>query len=509
MRPWWWVTAVVLLTAACGGGSSDGDTAEGDAEATVESADGLAAVSFQPGSLPEGVLLEDIQVEVIVNDTDEPAVPVVAVQLLPDGLVLAEPATVTIALPAALEGGFMAIHMSGDSIEFLDGDIQPADQGFSFSTSVRHFSLIGLWSQLFETLLSVNPEQVSVGQTQHAAATITAKVGPISRWFRFSSDERGTARLFRFSAPQPPIFHENAEIHWNPSTRSEVLIPVEHPSGLWDPEVAQPVEITKTPTGWETSSASSSCLKPNAAIVQFRSKVSFNLTLLSRGEPAFHDFLSFFSQTLSAELGDPHDSIGASADRVALLDLSPGDTFQAKAFLVRGGLAPCSGAKDSTTTSSTTTTEAVSGSGTTTTTQPPAPESLQAVVPTSVVSVVNDRTVEIEIEFPDGARAVAEGLHRFDVTIHVFGEGLRVTGNVISTDGETLVNGRSVLDGEPTEDGKGTTTVTKGAQVEWEWRDDHFFMTITTEDVTVPGTAPQVAVVVQETPDTEVFTFNA
>lgn len=150
-----------------------------------------------------------------------------------------------------------------------------------------------------------------------------------------------------------------------------------------------------------------------------------------------------------------------------------------------------------------------SGSGTTTSMQSAAPASLQAVVPTSVVSVVDDRTVEIEIEFPEGAQAVAEGLHRFEVTVHVFAEGLRVTGNVISTDGETLVNGRSVLDGEPTEDGKGTTTVTKSAQVVWEWSDgNHFLMTVTTEDVTVPDNPPQVAVVVQETPDTEVFTFS-
>lgn len=128
---------------------------------------------------------------------------------------------------------------------------------------------------------------------------------------------------------------------------------------------------------------------------------------------------------------------------------------------------------------------------------PSAPENLQAVVPTNVVSVVNDRTVEIEIEFPEGAQAVAEGLHLFEVTAHVFGENLRVSGLVRITDGEILVDGRTVQD------------VTKDAQVVWEWRDDnHFLMTITTEDVAVPDNPPDVSVVVQETPDTPVFTFN-
>ena len=37
----------------------------------------------------------------------------------------------------------MAIHMSGDSIEFLEGDIQIDDDGvFTFQTSVEHFSVV-------------------------------------------------------------------------------------------------------------------------------------------------------------------------------------------------------------------------------------------------------------------------------------------------------------------------------------------------------------------------------
>ena len=308
MKRWRWMVVFVVLVSACGGGASD---------SKVESEDGRATLSLQPGSLPEGVSPDNVQLEVIVDETAEPGAPVVAVQLLPDGLVLSEPATLTIALPEALEGGFMAIHMWGDSIEFLDGDIIQDDDGvFAFQTSVGHFSWVFFFPEVFfEVSLSVDPEHVLVGQTQRATATITAKTEPISLWLQFRSDPPDTVRLFQFSAPQPPISFKRTKISWDWM--------------FWDFDVPPdpPLEITATPTGWETSLVFATCKKDNVDDADgpwFGSSMIFDVTLLSRGEPVLRDSVRFPRKPV----GDP-DRFFVPPGDVELLDLSPGDRFKA------------------------------------------------------------------------------------------------------------------------------------------------------------------------------------
>ncbi|MCZ6662842.1 MAG: hypothetical protein O6951_07935 [Actinobacteria bacterium] len=322
---------LVVLVSACGGGASDG---------VVESGDGRATLSLQPGSLPEGVSPDDVQLEVLVDEGAEPGAPVVAVQLLPDGLVLTAPATLTVVLPEALEGGFMAIHMSGDSIEFLNGDIiQQEDGAALFRTSVGHFSVVSIHAAgFFEVSLEVDPETVSVGQTQGAAATITAKTEPISLWLSFDS-EPGTVRLFRFAAPRPPFSFQSGKIfRWRSSAR------------YWDP-TTHSVEITKASTGWETSSAPSKCLEENTIGPLFEAKVKLDVTLLSRGEPTSRDF-EWFTREL---VGEPAKPTPAGSATIELLDMSPGDTIPAVVELWSSADSLCGE-------------EAVSGSGTTTTT---------------------------------------------------------------------------------------------------------------------------------------------
>lgn len=229
--------ALALVASACGGS---------DSGAVIGSEDGRATLSLQPGSLPEGFSPDDVQLEMIVDEAGEPAAPVVAVQLLPDGLVLAEPATLTVALPEALEVGFMAIHMSGDSIEFLEGDIQIDDDGvFTFQTSVEHFSVVSFYlSPFFETSASATEEQVSVGQIQRVDATITRRTDPISLWFSFISDPFETARLFRFSAPQVPFGFEDPEIVWGTESGAGGPQSFSSVAGLWEPRTHRPrVEV--------------------------------------------------------------------------------------------------------------------------------------------------------------------------------------------------------------------------------------------------------------------------
>ena len=332
------ILALVLLASACSGSDSGGETGSGgengvaaaSAARMVESGDGRATLSLVAGSLPEGVSPDDVQLEVIVDETAEPGAPVVAVQLLPDGLVLTEPATLTIALPEALEGGFMAIHMSGDSIEFLDGDIIQQDDGeFTFQTSIGHFSVVWVTPVgFFEVSLSVNSEEVSVDETQDVAATITARTDPVSLWLEFDSDPDDTVRVITFSAPQPPISFVTPKIYWA--------------HRFWSTKV-EPVEVTETPTGWETSLAFSVCMIPNEVWPLLSSGVKFDVTLVSRGEPVPREFAQF------SETGEPvpRESRLQVGD-VRLLDISPGDTFQARTWLWENSESLCteSGATD-------------------------------------------------------------------------------------------------------------------------------------------------------------------
>ena len=191
------------MTSACGGGASGADTAATtptsvsdtaasnasggpatsvSAERLVESADGRATLLLPAGSLPEGVSAGDVSLAVAVDETGEPGMPVIGVQLLPDGLFLTEPATLTVALPEALRGALMAIHVSGDSAEPLAGDILQDDGSLSFQTSVEHFSSVWFYRgrDIFGISIELAPERVSVGETQRASNTVVANGAPIS-----------------------------------------------------------------------------------------------------------------------------------------------------------------------------------------------------------------------------------------------------------------------------------------------------------------------------------------
>jgi hypothetical protein len=301
-----------------------------------------------PGSLPEGVSSDDIQVAVLVDETAEPGAPVMAVQLVPDGLVLAEPATLTISLPERLQGGFMAIHRSGDSIEFLDGDIIPRDDGvISFETSVQHFSHLtfhDLGEALFVTSLLVSPEQVTVDQEHVAIATITANVVPVPIWLPFESDPDGTFRLLEFSAPQPPIHFEDPEIVHGASVLE------------WEPHRSL-VDVTETLAGigiWKSDEdASSTCLIPNSSPTTFLSDVHATVTLLDRGTAEERDFLGFAARLLTGEnVERTLDAIGP----VELLQASVGDVFDVTMFLVFSAPSRCTGSTATATSTSTTTT---------------------------------------------------------------------------------------------------------------------------------------------------------
>ena len=192
---------------------------------------------------------------------------------------------------------------------------------FTFSAPIEHFSVVSIVRLFFETSMKLDPVTVLVDQTQGAAVTIKATADPVSVLLNFYSDPPGEVRLFRFSAPQPPFTFEDSEINWDGR----------EPPIFWDPGKPD-VEITETAAGWETSPVSSRCLESGSYIPYLSSRVSFQVTLLSKGEPEAEGFFRF-SQAISP--GPVERLVTISETSLELLDKSPGDTFQVSGICFR------------------------------------------------------------------------------------------------------------------------------------------------------------------------------
>ena len=296
MRSWWRVVALVLLVSACGDGGSDGGVS---ADNLVESADGQATLTLQLGSLPEGVSLEDVQLNVLVDESAELGAPVMAVQLLPDALVLAESATLTVELPDSLaDGGFLAMHQSGDFVEFLEGDILQIEGDILFSASVTHFSTVSFTGNFFVDFAVVPvPQRVSVGQVQTITLEATPKENPVV-WFHIPSDPEGTFREFKFSTPD--LFGVGTSLY---DDLTYTVPDRERESDAWEPS-SQTLAMSPTPDHW-IDEVSSKCLQPNEDWIVALVNVDFSLTLKAKAEnPQTKQFI-YFSHVLSGDSGEP------------------------------------------------------------------------------------------------------------------------------------------------------------------------------------------------------------
>lgn len=202
-------SAMLLLVAACGGGSDTDATPEGDGQTARTSATstpeptatavatpdepeaitvstsapaaggGEISLSIPPDALPAGVSPSDLSIESITADdlavSVDGAAVAVAYRLLPDGLVLSEPATVTLQLPAediwdaGLAGGLVLIHLDaselaplGDSTISLDEDGVMA----TIETTTSSFSDLAALQVGFFTVETVVGKHVfKVGET--------------------------------------------------------------------------------------------------------------------------------------------------------------------------------------------------------------------------------------------------------------------------------------------------------------------------------------------------------
>ena len=272
MRRWWWIPVLVVAVSACASdGSDQGSSPDGSnvASVVIESSDGLATLALPEGALPEGIAPDDLQLHAVAIESIEDGVPMMRVQLLPHGLRLNEPALLTIELPLDSEGGFLAIHQSGGSVEFLDGGVRLDGDAPRFATEIDHFSDVYLGRGVFvndglatgSMVLAPNP--VSPGQVQEAHVGIT--VSETVSILLLGDD--GVVRLYEFLLK--PAYAEESTTDWSPD--SEL-------SADWDPPRRTP-EAVDAADGWETV-ASSKCLQPNTTQVYSETTVNLQVTVL-------------------------------------------------------------------------------------------------------------------------------------------------------------------------------------------------------------------------------------
>lgn len=111
------------------------------AAAAVESDDGLVSLSIPAGALPEGVSASEISIEPIALDGFEASEGVevmAAYKLLPDGLRLSTPATLSLRIGDLSGGVFLFWHLSEDSEDLLAATRGALED--ELTVEIEHFS---------------------------------------------------------------------------------------------------------------------------------------------------------------------------------------------------------------------------------------------------------------------------------------------------------------------------------------------------------------------------------
>jgi len=368
-------SVLVLAFSACGGD---------DSGSVVSSTDGIATLSVDVASLPEGVTLGDISVEAASIESDDSETPMLAVRLLPDGLMLESPAVLTVELPRSPEGGLVVVHTSTDSIEFLAGEFAEADGVSTFTTEVEHFSIvtyIDYEAAGFKPTVILAPGDVVEGQSQTAVGKVNVPLLPFQFWGHFPTDGANTWRLVGFSAPQLPIEFDAPRYSWGGGAG---LV------GSWDPPVRR-VGATRTAAGYDFSPGLSQCVSANTTQVHLLTTASFNVEFLGVGGPVDRNLRIF------AELPDKNDGeVGAGTPLVTAV----GKTVPLVVNIDGSVPTSCAGVSGTSAGSTTTT------SGFDSTTRPPSGEN---------VSIPETQVVGVDYEF---------GSHTFTVTVEGDGQSL-------------------------------------------------------------------------------------
>lgn len=324
-RCWWFLTLVVVVAACSGDDSAQGVSSPEPSSAgiVIESSGGLAALALPEGALPEGISPDNLQLHAVAIEGAEEGLPMMRVQLLPHGLRLNEPASLTIELPADARGGFIAIHQSGRSVEFLDGDVLVEGGVPRFATEISHFSDAYLIRDVFDTKggnedesksvsidegvatgsMVLTPNPVSPGQLQEAHVDVAVSE-TVSILLPGDDD---VVRLYEFELERSHSFESTTDWSLDSETSAD-----------WDPPRLTP-EPTDTADGWETV-ASSKCLQPNTTQVFSETTVHLNVTVLditAVSDPGFEQAAEMFGGL------DDGFSVGFVTDDLDPMHVSP------------------------------------------------------------------------------------------------------------------------------------------------------------------------------------------
>ena len=339
------LVVVVALVVACGGDSSG---------SVVESADGLAMLSLPDGSLPDGVSPSDVQLDVVVDESGEPGMPVVLIRLAPDGLVLSAAAELTVAMPGSLHDGAMALHVAGDSVEFLSGELVTHNGTLAFATPIEHFSYVVLFEEPFmEASVKVSPTSVAEGMNQVAEAEVKTTNAIFDVWLPFLSDPEGTLRKLTFSVVETSITLGENRVEWQDAERWWTGETNEN----WMPSAflnVLEVEVDGSDfSGWSTGPLTATCLQPNRADVHYVQRIYYEVTLLDRSDTADHRNTVLGELLFSGEriIGGDTQSTGSN-----LLTIPMPATLPARAWFHASSTSICEGAADSSSSSTTSTT---------------------------------------------------------------------------------------------------------------------------------------------------------
>jgi hypothetical protein len=349
------LVGLLFVLAACGGGGADEDASGALA---VSSPDGKAVLTLAPGSLPDDVSVDDVQIEWAAGASSGPGTPSVGVRLVPDGLVLNGAASLRLEVPDTVGDQFIVVHVSEGGFEFIGGELDVVDSETFLVTPVEHFSSILMTNVegLATIITSADPSVVGVGQDQSVSWDIWLEPVSFGVWIPLGpgSDQ---SQLWTFDDVRLSANRDQFRGHADWWIGGQ---------GSWDPTLARPVPVIDDVV--VSFTGSSTCTEVNSIDPKVMGQIKTTMTVKDKGEIVDTDLFRF-----AAALGQTTPT-GKTPDTDGLGNAIPFSATIGKevdgGFVVRDTVeSECttSGA-ETTTSSSTTTSPAATSSSTTSTT---------------------------------------------------------------------------------------------------------------------------------------------
>jgi len=254
------ISAAALLAASCSGETSEGSsppmsttTATATSAATspptpsttpddtapavahVVASDGTTTLAISESALPPGASLDDVRITARMAEeikTPEGAVaPVASIVMEPDGLVLNEPAFLSVELPIeSATSPLSVLHVSGDQVELITDlalEFDPAGEFVTVTFPVEHFSQARVYSSRAHFTVEVTePEQRVIGDSFEVRVTVTANREPIEVSWAYDIIEPGVYGSFGPLGP-PSRTYEMTDSDWTISGTMNASGPLE------------------------------------------------------------------------------------------------------------------------------------------------------------------------------------------------------------------------------------------------------------------------------------------